>query len=141
MILLNKKLYLIIINIIVLILIIVIYKRRKLFKTNIYSDGKTCPVCKGKNLKIKKKYFFTNKTVRTIYDKISDIKAPDDFPVFLVFIFMFPIFLWWLFKMMFLFYGLIVNYLLMLILPKKCKEHKILCFCRECGKVSVIQEQ
>ncbi len=68
MILLNKKLYLTLISIIVLILIIVIYKRRRLFKTNIYSDGKTCPICKGKNLKIKKKYFFTNKIVRTIYD-------------------------------------------------------------------------
>ena len=139
-----KKIYLTLICIIVLILIltliIVIYKRRKLFKTNIYSDGKTCPICKGNNLKIKKKYFFTNKIVRTIYDKFGEIKVSEDFPVLLGFIFILPISLLFLFRTCFFICGLIINYLLMLIFPQKCKEHKMLCYCRECGKVSVIQK-
>lgn len=141
MILLNKKTSLIIINILVLILIVVIYKRRKLFKINIYSNGKTCPECKSKNLKIKKKYFFTNKIVRKIYDKMGNIKMSNDVPVLLGFIFIVPIFLWFLFIVWFYISELILNYLLMLIFPKKFKEYKMVCYCRECGNISVIQKQ
>jgi len=35
---------------------------------------------------------------------------------------------------------ILINYLLMLISSKKYKEHKTLCYCRECGKVSIIQK-
>ncbi len=64
---------------------------------------------------------------------------PNDFPILLGFIFMVPISLCFLFIMWFIFCGLIINYLLMLIFPKKYKEYKMLCYCRECGEISVIQ--
>lgn len=132
MILLNKRFRLVLIIIIVLLLIIS-YKRRKLFNTNIYSDGKICPVCKGKNLKIKKKYFFTSPYVRNINKKISSNGIRQGEYI----MFGFPRILF----STYYYYGeLIGYYLMMLFFPKKFKENKTFCTCKDCGKVSVVNK-
>jgi hypothetical protein len=95
---------------------------------------------KSKNVEIKEKSCFTNKNIRIINNKISSIKIPDNLPFLLALVFAVPVYIIFLFKMWYYAFELIGNYLLMFIFPEKYKEKKMFCYCKDCGKVSIIQE-